>query len=136
MAKEESHVTRSSFCPRLFVLVPPYRDRRCLNSMTGTTWTLPSQAAFLAERYHDYLAHKTSGDLRVFWATVTSSFFVQWPSQEAEVAEALSLPASSDSKSKKSKSKSTRLLYESHTEWSNARKAVSPTFRNRVSEPN
>lgn len=107
--------------------LPPPRHRRALHSMTGSTWTLPEQANFLTERYHTYLAFKETGDLRVFWSNVTSAFFTEWPSQDAEIAaeagSARTLPGG-----KKSKSKHTRKLYSTHTEWTKARKEVSRAF--------
>lgn len=115
--------------------LPPHLLKRALIPMTGSTWTLPQQANFLAERYHSYLAHKEAGNLRVFWANVTSMFFAEWPNQEAEIA-AEAQNTSNGGGGKKSKSKTARKLYDTHTEWSVARKEVSRVYQARQTKPN
>lgn len=123
--------------------------------MTGSTWALPQQTAFLSERMHLYQKHQAAQTLgSSFWPLVHSAFFLVWPTQESEIAQEKAnkenpsqirgasksnLKAASKSKTasglsvegtaKKSKE---RTMYATHEAWVKARKGVRVTLARRV----
>lgn len=102
--------------------------------MTGSTWTTPSQAAFLAERNHIYLEHKEKKTIAAAWSKIIPLFFIQWPNQDAEIKEDIASSGPSnvqpsaeeggaDTTAKK-KNNSTRKLFDTHEAWKKTRTAV------------